>query len=152
MYVSQLLPHNKPQFKIPNVRYFKIIINKALRRRGWQDEMVELHHRLNGLNGHEFEQALVVDGGQGSLACCSPWGRKELDPTEWLNWTHKCSKIVFFILHHAFPYVNRKNYLIKGMGEDTCTFYKPHSAEPWTSNDLSHQSQMASFSFGLYDK
>ena len=34
------------------------------------------HHRLDG---HEFEEALGVGGGQGSLACCSPWGLKELD-------------------------------------------------------------------------
>ena len=39
------------------------------------------------LNGHEFEQALVVGDGQGSLACCSPWGHKEADTTEWLDWT-----------------------------------------------------------------
>ena len=49
------------------------------RRRGRQDETVEWHHRLNG---HEFEQALGVGGGQGSLVCCSPWGHKESDMTE----------------------------------------------------------------------
>ena len=38
------------------------------------------------LNGHEFEQALGVDDGQGNLACCSPWGHKELNKTEQLNW------------------------------------------------------------------
>ena len=36
--------------------------------------------------GHEFEQAPGVGDGQGSLASCSPWGCKELDTTEWLNW------------------------------------------------------------------
>ena len=44
--------------------------------------MVGWHHQLNG---HEFEQALGDGGGQGSLACCSPWGRKESDTTEQLN-------------------------------------------------------------------
>ena len=44
-----------------------------------KDEMVGWHH------GHEFEQALGVGDGQGSLMCCSPWGRKELDMTERLN-------------------------------------------------------------------
>ena len=34
---------------------------------------------------HEFEQALGVADGQGSLVCCSPWGHKELDTTEQLN-------------------------------------------------------------------
>ena len=41
--------------------------------------MVGWHHRLNG---REFEQALGGGDGQGSLACCSPWGRKESDMTE----------------------------------------------------------------------
>ena len=40
------------------------------------------HHRLNG---HQFEQALGVGDGQGSLACCSPWGHKESDLTEQLT-------------------------------------------------------------------
>ena len=40
-----------------------------------------------GWDGHQFEQALGVDDGQGSLACCSPYGHKESDTTEWLNWT-----------------------------------------------------------------
>ena len=49
-----------------------------------EDEMVGWHHWLNG---HEFEQAPGVGNGQGSLACCSPWGRKESDTPEQLNWT-----------------------------------------------------------------
>ena len=48
-----------------------------------EDEMVGLHHWRDG---HEFEQALGLGDGQESLACCSPWGHKELDMTEWLNW------------------------------------------------------------------
>ena len=53
-----------------------------------EDEMVGWHHWLNG---HEFERALGVGDRQGSLtACCSPWGRKELDMTEQLNWTEMC--------------------------------------------------------------
>ena len=44
--------------------------------------MVKWHHRLNG---HEFEQAPEDSEGLGSLACCSPWGYKELDTTERLN-------------------------------------------------------------------
>ena len=47
-----------------------------------EDEMVGWHHQLNG---HEFEQALGVCDGQGSLVCCSPWGCKESDTTEQLN-------------------------------------------------------------------
>ena len=53
------------------------------RRRGvTEDEMVERHHQFNG---HEFEQTLGDNEGQGSLACCSPWGRKESDMTERLK-------------------------------------------------------------------
>ena len=44
--------------------------------------MVEWHHRLDE---HEFEQALGVGDGQGSLVCCSLWGHKESDMTEPLN-------------------------------------------------------------------
>ena len=47
-----------------------------------EDEMVGWHHRLTG---HGFEQALGVGGGQGSLACCTPWGCKESEVTESLN-------------------------------------------------------------------
>ena len=49
-----------------------------------EDETVGWHHKLEG---HEFEQALGVGDGQGSLSCCSPWGCKEFDMTERLNWT-----------------------------------------------------------------
>ena len=46
-----------------------------------EDKMVGWHHQLDGC---EFEQALGVGDGQGSQACCSPWGLKELDMTEQL--------------------------------------------------------------------
>ena len=48
--------------------------------------MVGWHHRFHG---HEFEQTSGVGDGQGSLACCSPWGRKVSDTTERLNWTEE---------------------------------------------------------------
>ena len=40
---------------------------------------------VGGMNGHEFEHALGVGDGQGSLACCSPWGCEESDMTEQLK-------------------------------------------------------------------
>ena len=49
-----------------------------------EDEMVGWHHWLNG---HESEWTQGVGDGQGGLACCNSWGRKESDTTEWLNWT-----------------------------------------------------------------
>ena len=47
-----------------------------------EDEMVGWRHQLNG---HEFEQTLRDDEGQGSLAYCSPWDHKQSDTTERLN-------------------------------------------------------------------
>ena len=72
-------------------------LEKTLMREDWsreekgttEDDMVGWHHRFNG---HEFEQALGVGDGQGSLVCCNPWGRKELDTSEQLNWTEPPGK------------------------------------------------------------
>ena len=63
---------------------------KDWRRKDWrwkngmtEDEVVRWHHQLNG---HEFEYTPGVGDGQGGMMCCSPWGCKELDTTEQLNW------------------------------------------------------------------
>ena len=72
-------------------------------KRATEDEMAEWHHWLNG---REFEQAPRVGGGQGSLACCSPWGCRELDISEWLNelnWTW-CLQLLLFA-QHCFGYL-----------------------------------------------
>ena len=61
-----------------------------------EDEMVGWHHRVNG---HEFEQAPGFGHGQGSLPCFIPWGCKESDMTEWLNWTDvKCLTSCWFLI------------------------------------------------------
>ena len=49
-----------------------------------EDEMAAWHHRHNG---HGFGWTRGVGNGQGGLVCCSSWGHKESDMTEWLNWT-----------------------------------------------------------------
>ena len=67
-------------------------LEKTLMLRDWgqeekgttEDEMAERHHWLDG---REFEWTLRVGDGQGGLACCNLWGRKESDTTERLNWT-----------------------------------------------------------------
>ena len=66
------------------------------RRRRWQRMrwMVGWHHWLTG---YEFEQSPGVADGQGSLAYCRLWSHKELDTTEWLNWTE--------LSYHIFPCV-----------------------------------------------
>ena len=53
-----------------------------------EDEMIAWHHRLNG---HGFGWTLGAGDGQGGLACCGSWGRKESDMTERLNWTDTAS-------------------------------------------------------------
>ena len=67
-----------------------------------EDEMVGWHHRLNG---HEFGWTLGVADRQGGLACCNPWGHKDLDKTEWLNWTelYHCLWPFSLKIHFLFP-------------------------------------------------
>ena len=55
-----------------------------------EEKMVGWHHQLDG---HEFEQALWVGDGQGSLGCCSPWGCKQSDTAEWLNWLNSTGEL-----------------------------------------------------------
>ena len=76
------------------------------KKRKTEDEMVGWHYQLSG---HEFEQTLGVGDGQGGLACCSPWGRKESDVTEWLNWywTWSCACVCIYI------FLNVRRYIFK---------------------------------------
>ena len=60
-----------------------------------EDEMVVWHYWLDG---REFDQAPGVGDGQESLECCSPWGWKETDTTEWLNWTELDWLLVFGLI------------------------------------------------------
>ena len=78
-----------------------------------ENEMVGWHHWLNG---HEFEQALRVGDGQGSLACCDSWGCEELDMTEWLYWTEL---LRYFVLNK-----DKKNEDRDEVGEDWKFFRK----------------------------
>ena len=54
--------------------------------------------------GHEFGQALGVGNGQGGLACYTPWGRKESDMTEWLNWRKVENSCIVTFLSHPLIY------------------------------------------------
>ena len=73
---------------------------KAREEGATEDEMVGWHHQFNG---QEFEQALGVGDGQGSLVCCSPWGSKESDTTEPLNWLSWGLVIIIPPLRAAVP-------------------------------------------------
>ena len=77
-----------------------------------EDGMVGWHHWLNRC---EFEQTPGDVEGQRSLACCSPWGRKELDTTEWLN-----NKPV-----HSFLQLGQDETLSQPCA---CPLYGPHAA------------------------
>ena len=66
-----------------------------------EDEMAGWHHWLNG---RESEWTSGDGYGQGGLACCDSWGHKELDTTEWLNWTELNTSITgSSIFHCAWP-------------------------------------------------
>ena len=71
------------------------------RRRGWQ----RMRWLMASLTQWTWvEQAPGVGDGQGGLVCCSPWGRKELDTTEWLNWTELIACPMRLRLKHEFKY------------------------------------------------
>ena len=90
---------------------------KQEEKRVTEDEMGGWHHRLNG---PEFEQASRVGDGWGSLACCSPWGHKESDTTEWLNWTDPDKWASQIALEEKNPPANAEDLrgrdLIPGLG------------------------------------
>ena len=67
-----------------------------------EDEMAEWHHRLNG---HEFEWTLGVGDGQGSLACCSSWGCKELET----YWVTELNVIVRSLGYNIYSFDNTNN-------------------------------------------
>ena len=79
-----------------------------------EEEMAGWHHWLDE---HEFEQALGVGDGQGSLACRRPWGRKELDSTEWLNWLTD-----YYFISNLWP--NGKDIYLKHLKIE-CWLYIP---------------------------
>ena len=77
--------------------------------------MIGWHHQLDGC---EFEQAPGVGDGQGSLACCSPWGCKEWDTTERLNW-----------LSHQGNLTDIMQVKVKVLVAQSC----PTLCTPWTA-------------------
>ena len=64
-----------------------------------EDEMAGWHHWLDGC---ESEWTLIVGNGQGGLACCGSWGRKESNMTERMNWTELSWAYSFKNEHHNF--------------------------------------------------
>ena len=80
-----------------------------------EDEMVGWHHRLNG---HGFGWTPGAGDGQGGLACCGSWSRKELDTTEHLNWTdypriYNTFKLIYIYFQMMmFPFMNRTEFFV----------------------------------------
>ena len=63
-----------------------------------EDEMVGWHHQLDG---HRFGWTPGVGEGQGGLVCCSSWGCKESDTTEWVNWTELTAYVLNWICMYS---------------------------------------------------
>ena len=86
-----------------------------------EDEMAGWHHRLNG---HVFGWTPGVGDGQGVLACCDSWGRKESDVTEQLKWTELIKSLCFSLTvvaahsppipqcYWPFPYIRWTAFLL----------------------------------------
>ena len=89
-----------------------------------EDGMVGWYHWLDG---HEFEQAPGDGEGQGGLVCCSPWGCKESDMTELLNWTEdvNCSSSTYWLCDIESVVLMCLNliFLIYKIGTVTTTMY-----------------------------
>ena len=91
--LEELMLNLKLQYSPPDVKSW-LIGKDSDAGKNWgqeekaltEEEMVEWHHQLDW---YEFEQTLGDGDRQGGLACCSPWGRKESDATEWLNWLNR---------------------------------------------------------------
>ena len=81
-----------------------------------EDGIVGWHHWLNG---HGFEWTPGVGDGQGGLACCSSWGRKESDTTKRLDWTDTLPSWCFFLFCFVFLFF----FLGKDMSCYICSFY-----------------------------
>ena len=89
-----------------------------------EDEMVGWHHRLN-----EFEQAPEVGDRQGGLACCSPWGHRESDTTEWLNWTFYSIMFTSVMILNAYHPLMRMNLVTVNL--TLISFDKLYHSSEW---------------------
>ena len=86
-----------------------------------EDEMVGWHHQLKG---HESEQSPGVGEEQGSLAWRSPWGRKESNTTEWLNWTEPNGSLTCWLQWAGYRYVSFHHCsMVWGMSHATVAWF-----------------------------
>ena len=115
------------------------------RRRGWQRMRWAGWHHL--LYGRESEWTLGVGDGQGGLACCNSWGRKESDTTEWLNWT-ELSTLVWDAASGLFKFLESLESLFSSIGEFAyfCTISQYFDHDSLIIRGMAY---MAAFSFFL---
>ena len=97
-----------------------------------EDEVVVWHHWLE----HEFEQTLGVGEGQGCLTCCRPWGLKESDMTEQLNWTQMGLKMhVQFLEPSYFFWQNKETWRPYSMFSSIFLSIKKKLSKVWWKDD-----------------
>ena len=89
-----------------------------------EDKMVGWHLQVNR---HEFEQ--TPGDGQGGLACCSPWGHKESDTTEWMNWTENFWTTSLVMLWQLCLVRTEQGSLVRGFEDVGLSLQSEHSQQ-----------------------
>ena len=100
---------------------------------GFRDSMdvsYEVVGWLHRLNGHEFDWTPGVGAGQGGLVCCSPWGHKDLDTTERLNWTEPSCWGFSFVLGHGVSPHSRSNTTQPPLHFHSCIYHLAGASLP----------------------
>ena len=102
-----------------------------------KDEMVGWHHRLNG---HGFRWTPGIGDGQGGLACCNSWGGKELDMTEWLNWTEMKNLVSLLPFAQFRIYLPKESYSLffTGLNNRYIGLFTLHTCYKMTENHMHH--------------
>ena len=93
-----------------------------------EDEMAGWHHWLDG---HESEWTLGIGDGQGGLACCDSWGRKESDMTEWLIWSDLIWISVVTYLISLLQLVEIHHHLNGNQGSKNLCFARRLTGSKW---------------------
>ena len=111
--------------------YKGILLSHKKEKGKTEEEMVGWHHWLNG---YEFEQSQGRCERQGSLECCSPWGCKELDMTEWLNNKIKkeCSYATCNNMDGLTDYATKQNKSEKDKYHMIYLYGQPKIRHSWT--------------------
>ena len=113
----------------PQVKSWLIGKDRDAGRDWGQEEKLMTEHEMAGwhhqLDGHEFGWTPGVGDGQGGLVCCNSWGRKELDTTEWLNWTGLKHSVSFRCTAKwiSYPYMYIHSFLVSFLIQVTTEYW-----------------------------